>query len=332
MSSLPNFFIVGAARAGTTSFANYLGSHPDVYMSPVKEPHFFATEVDPEKFREGFPRQIDPQDYFQARPLKPAHCIYVREWQQYAELFGGVRGERAIGEASVSYLYSKFAAQRICDACPGARILIFLRNPIDRAYSHYLMDHDQAAVGLRDFVEAVAFDFACPRKGWGISNLYVELGLYHEQVKRYLDLFPEAQVRVLFFDDYERDARQAMAGIRGFLGLADVDQDGIAYERLNAARRTAHFPSMASNLRSSAIGRLANRLPAEIKKTIWTVASRAPEPLTPEVRRELSRYFREDVTRLSALLGRDLGHWIEGPSSVAGAMPALGAARAARRG
>jgi len=309
MSGFPNFFIVGAARAGTTSFSRYLAGHPDVYMSPVKEPHFFATEVDPEKFRDGFPRREDPGEYFKTHPLQPTGCIYVRESKQYEQLFACAEGQAAIGEASVSYLYSKTAARRIREASPGARILIFLRNPIDRAYSHYLIDHPETSVTSEDFLQAVARDDASPKKGWGISNLYVELGLYFEQVKRFQDAFPPEQVKVLFYDDYQQDTRKAMADICDFLGLRMADPDSIAYDWLNRSHRIPQFPSIISRYRRTPIVRLGRSLPSKLKEAIWTGLSRAREPLTADARRRMASYFREDLAKLSGIVGRDLTHW-----------------------
>jgi hypothetical protein len=328
MNRFPNFFIVGAARAGTTSFASYLAGHPDVYMSPVKEPHFFAPEVDPANFRAGFPRQIEPAKYLEARPLRRTHCVYVRDRGHYAALFDEAADEPAVGEASVSYLYSSVAAQRIREASPDARILVFLRNPIDRAYSHFLMDHENEIVGWRDFLAGVAADYASRSKGWGISNLYVELGLYYEQVKRFLDVFPRERVRVLVFDDYEGDPRGTLADIRRFLGLRTLEPDPTEYRRLNESRRTAHFPSIATNFRASPIGRLVGRLPAEIKKSIWTSVSRAPEPLPREARARLAGYFADDLARLSSLLGRDFSPWIEAAAGAEAGAPACGTAKA----
>jgi hypothetical protein len=323
---------VGAARAGTTSFASYLRCHPDVYMCPVKEPHFFASEVDPDRFRDDFPRQMDPREYLETRPLRPTHCVYIRELRHYEALFEAVTHERAVGEASVSYLYSGTAARRIREASPDARILVLLRNPIDRAYSHYLMDHHEMAVSLSDFVEDVARDNASPYKGWGISNLYVELGLYFEQVKRFLDVFPGEHVKILFFDDYRANWPQAIADVLRFLGIPEHPRDAADHEKLNSARRTARLPSIASSLRGSAIGRIARKLPFELKRTIWTFASRAPEPLTVEVRRELAGYFQDDVYKLSSLVQRDLTHWVDARQNERIAHPAPSVGPAHLRG
>src|SRR5262245_16436607 len=116
----PNFFIVGAAKAGTTSLHAYLSAHPQVFMPALKEPHYFAD--------------------FELSPEFDNFMPVIRDQPAYQDLFRGSQGSTAVGEASPSYLCDPAAAARIKAAIPDAKIVISLRNPVDRAYSHYLMD------------------------------------------------------------------------------------------------------------------------------------------------------------------------------------------------
>ncbi len=138
-------------------------------------------------------------------PLRPfTEMAFPHPWVSdqaaYLKLFAKGAGCRAIGEASVSYLWDRGAPARIRAAIPDARIVISLRDPIERAYSHYLKDVREGWQGL-PFYEALLEDWERPEKGWGVSHLYTELGLYHRQVKRYLDTFGPEQVLILLFDD-----------------------------------------------------------------------------------------------------------------------------------
>src|SRR5437667_3118215 len=164
----PNFFIVGAQNSGTTSLYGYLKQHPDVFMPALKEPHYFA--------------QITPSH--EQRYLR----TIVRDEAAYLRLFLKAKGYPAIGEASPSYLWDANAPHRIRKAVPHAKIIILLRDPVERAYSHYLMDVREGRQDL-PFLQALERDWNRSKKGWSVSQLYVELGLYAEQVRRYLEVF-----------------------------------------------------------------------------------------------------------------------------------------------
>ena len=122
MTQLPNFLIIGAAKGGTTSLYHYLNQHPQVYMSPMKEPRFFALENEKLNFQ---------------NPDKAINKTSVTSLSEYYKLFDGVTNETAIGEASPLYMYSTKAVERIAHYVPTAKLIAILRNPVDRAYSCY---------------------------------------------------------------------------------------------------------------------------------------------------------------------------------------------------
>lgn len=140
---LPNFFIVGAPKAGTTSLDAYLDQHPQIYMSPMKEPCFFADEFREENFSEEERPRIDREmralDAYLHGPMTQKKLGgLVSDWDDYVKLFRGVSDEIAIGEATPLYLWSPTAARNIARRLPHAKIVMILRNPIDRAFSQYL--------------------------------------------------------------------------------------------------------------------------------------------------------------------------------------------------
>ena len=181
----PNLFIVGAAKAGTTSLWKALNAFPDVYMSPLKEPHYFS--------------QVDP------RPEWAAHFPVIRSEREYLRLFAGARAVAYVGEASTSYLWSAArSADAIWDHSPNARIIAVLRDPIERAYSHYWNDR-------REGIESRAFETALhdeQRRSaagqWGQDSLYIDAGRYSHQVQAFSERF-KGQMLVLSYDDLAGD-------------------------------------------------------------------------------------------------------------------------------
>jgi hypothetical protein len=282
----PNFFIVGTARAGTTSLYAHLRQHPEIYASPAKEPHFFA--------------QVRP-NRMQTHLMQP-----VNDRESYLALFkGAAEHHKAIGEASTSYLWDSHAAQRISATVPEAKIIIILRHPIERAFSHYLLDVREG-VQRAPFFAAIAEDYASPTKAWGVSHLYVELGLYCEQVKRYLHHFPSEQIHILFFEDMVANEHSCLQRVLSFL---DVDVAGLGEiedrERRNVYAqprfKPVHFLLSFAGLRATA----RRLLPGRLRMAIGRVLRRPAEKprMDPRAIHFLSPIYKPDVACLEELLG-----------------------------
>jgi hypothetical protein len=310
----PNFFIVGAAKAGTTSFFHYLNVHPDIYMCPIKEPHHFSTDINIENFRSDYKRDclFDPASYFSTRPLQERHSAYVQNPDDYKELFSEAGIANAIGEASVSYLYSQTAAQNIKRANPDARIIILLRNPIERAYSHFLMDLRDGHAAAPDFITAVKLDQTQNHKGWGISNLYVELGLYAAQIARYMDIFPKDRIRVYLQEDYKADLTSVISDIYRFLGVDSTFQAPKLDQTHNKASIPRFYKLNTLLARSGLKTMIGQLLPTKLRKQMKTMLfkSGASKPLTKYQYQQLLPLFEEDINKLSTLIDRDLHHWL----------------------
>ena len=165
---LPNFIIVGAPKAGTTSIYRYLSKHPEVFMSSPKEINYFSID------------QIESQNLYY-------NYFKVKSLIEYEKLFDGVTNETAIGEGSVSYLFYKETPAKIKNIIPDVKIIILLREPISRAFSHYLMDNKLGLVN--DSFENIIFKTSISDKQNLYYQQYVELGLYYKQIKRYFDIF-----------------------------------------------------------------------------------------------------------------------------------------------
>src|SRR4030095_16894354 len=196
---LPNFFIVGAPKAGTTSLYHYLKRHPEVFMSPVKEPNFFS-----------YDETIKQNLYHKEKG--------VGTMEEYLRLFENANGHhKVIGEASVSYLFYPSVPHKIKELVPDAKIIMSLRNPVDRAFSHYYMEYKLGYVDIP--LEQIIERKTTHRNGDLYYQQYIELGLYTEQVKRYFDVFGRDNVRVFIYDDIAENVEKMILSLFDFLTI-----------------------------------------------------------------------------------------------------------------
>ena len=284
----PNFFLVGAPRCGTTSMYTYLKQHPEIYLSVNKEPHFFGSDLSP------MPGTL-------------------REEPLYLALFAGAGDCPRVGEGSVWYLASAKAPYEIRAFAPDAKILVMLRDPVQLAYSLYGLYRRTGNEDLTTFEEALAAEPA-RREGRRIPPgayfpeglLYTDAAKNAAKLERYLEVFGRDNVHCVLFDDFVRETAAVYRGALDFLG---VDPDFEAeLDRHRAAQR----------VRLQAIRQL-RELPPEARRRMQTESMKQHEsdtplpPLPAELAARLRALFADDVTRLGALLGRDLGAWLPPP-------------------
>ena len=301
--NLPNFFIIGAPKAGTTALYDALTQHPEIYMSPVKEPFFFAFKGEP--------------------PIFPApigdHIRRVTVWKPaaYALLFAGVTNQRAIGEASTNYLRSPLAAQRIKQSLPQRRIIAILRQPAERAFSHYTF-HLERGLDYRGktFEEALAHEDERVKEGW-YSGFHKTNGYYHAHLTDWYARFPREQIKVYLYDDWN-NTPQAM--LRDLFRFLEVDEDfapEIRRSNVTLLPKSRRLHSLATN--PARIEQTMPFLPATARRAIVSAFRRMndrfnlapPPPLDPEIRARLTEDYREDILKLQDLIGRDLSHWLK---------------------
>lgn len=292
LARLPNFFILGAAKAGTTALFDLLAMHPEVYVPKVKEPHFFSSEP---VFDEGI------------------------EW--YVEThYGDAQSFSARGDATPHYLFYEKAAVRIADLLPVShhRFIVMLRNPVDRAYSLYWnMIHD----GFEEasFEEAIELEsrrsFAeCERLG-RIRLQYLESGLYAKQLRAWYRHFDPSRFLIVLHEDFSRDPQAVVDAVTEFLGIHSLTLPERP-QRSNAAslprsRRLQNFMRRPNRVRHW-LGKL---VPFQLKRSIATaILARnrrafSYPPMRPETRSKLTEYFRQDVTELEQMIGCSLDAW-----------------------
>ena len=323
---LPNLFVVGAAKSGTTSLQRYLAQHPDVFMCPVQEPNYFA-------FAGGLPDFAGPDlpgadARLRRRLLQERYAFSIVDASAYQRLFRRARRRPVCGDCSPAYLAAPAAATRIRGLVPEARIVAILRNPVDRAYAKFLQMRRDRAEPLTSFAEALAAEPGRERQGWAPTWLYARRGFYHRQLEPFFRHFGADRVRVILYDDLERDPASCMRTLFEFLGLdpkveLDLSRRHNSSTELDLPRQEWLYERLAHPLLQSPA--LLSTLPAGLAAWARPLARRAllrqqplppPEPLTMELHLMLAARYVEDIGRLGKLIGRSLEHWLAPSLSV----------------
>jgi hypothetical protein len=313
---LPNFFIVGAPKAGTTSLHAYLGQHPDIFLSPLKEPYYFAAEVRLETVSaEEFPRVAREQRAL-ARWLRAAHRPprfggFVADWDDYLSLFRDAGTRAAIGEATPHYLWSPTAPAGIAQRIPRARIIVSLRNPIDRAFSDYLHMRTVGAI-RRTFREQIAANLRDTQRQIGRDWPFLEYGHYHEQLSRWLAHFPRSQIHISLFEELEHRPLELLDSLQAFLGVERrIELDvSVRHNVPRVPRSRLATTLLRAYARAPALGRC---VPTALRRRLGArlVLPRTALAMDPADRAYLAGYYRDEIRRLSALLDRDLAGWLD---------------------
>jgi hypothetical protein len=318
MSRLPNFFLVGAPKAGTTSLYHYLDQHPDIYMSAIKEPCFFSNEFRLENFdpflRRKFSRDAASTRKFLAGPMREKRFSgIITRWEDYLRLFANARNEPALGEASVGYLWSLAAPEQIATRIPTARILIMLRDPSERAFSQYL--HGLGAGSIRwTFREHIQRNLRDTSRQFSIHHPFLEFGLYSEQLTRYRKRFGP-NVWVGLYEDFTLRPREIFRDICLFLGIDPGFSPDMSCRHLES-----HVPSLAAVRRLKSWGlwnAAAKVMPAPFRPSIRRALTSSPGAIRLETadRGYLIDFYRHDIISLSTLLDHDLSQWLRLPQS-----------------
>ena len=298
---MPNFFIVGAARSGTTSLDRYLSQHPEIYITPKKETHFFAGASFPACFH-------GPGDERLSRLL-------IRDADQYTQLFAGVAGEKAIGESSAFYLCFPRTAEQIAQAVPDAKIIIILREPVARTYSAYMMLIRDGRETL-GFAEGLSKEEERRQKGFEPIWWYRELSQYFNQVKHYQDVFGAQRVKVLLYEELFAMPEQVLREVFVFLGVKeDVAIDTSVRYNVSGPPKSRKLYALLDKFiyNPGPLGQHIKSLVPEHSRITWASkvmgVSLRSVPLDPHMHTQLKEYFAEDVSKLEDLLHRNLRCW-----------------------
>lgn len=304
----PNLFIVGAAKAGTTALHAILSKHPEVFMSPVKEPNFFSKDIEVTNFSTTMQEKLKHQKIQKNESGKiiPRHQLYIQSLETYLDLFGNATEEHKIkGEASVSYLFSEVAAEEIFKFNPKAKIIILVREPVGRAFSHYLMDRKVGNNKTESFIQAIQEDYRKDKhqKKWGNAHLYVELGLYYQQIKRYVNIFDKDNILIIKYADFNKNNQLILNEITRFLNIQK-------YELLEGktTKNKAMLPKngfgqwlLHAKFLKRWVGFASPQVKENIKKII--LSDKKTPILDEDIRKRLGPYFEEDIKKLNNELG-----------------------------
>ncbi len=285
----PDFFIVGSPKAGTTALYAYLANHPQVCMSTDKEPNYFSNE------------QIKAQGLYYKKKNPETEAEYLRLFQPEA-------GNLICGEASVSYLYYPGVAEKIRQFNPKAKIIISLRDPVKRAFSHYLMDYSLGLV--KESFDKIVFEGAAHEKLKLYYQQYVLLSQYAAQVARYLQVFPKEQVLFFIHDDLVSRPEQEMERLSGFLGIdyrhatGSLEQKNVTIAAKSPLLRWLYQNDLfrkflALLLNENTRGRIKSKLFSK---------NNLPE-LSPGAREFLSALYSPEIPQLEQITGKSLRHW-----------------------
>jgi len=273
--TLPNFVVIGAPKAGTTALARYLGDHRDGFVAKAKEVHYFD--------RDG---------------------KYSRGVEWYEAQFEGYQGERAVGDATPGYMYSREAIDRMAKLLPDVRLIATLRNPVDRAYSQYWSNRSRGGEP-RSFEEVMAADATSNTQLIkGFNRAYAGRSRYLTHLEYVCERFDRSQLLVLLFDDMRKDPSATYASVCRFLDIDDANIPSTVGEPFGHHRE---FRSL--RLQNAMLG---SRIPRRYLRPIMNANTRHTSypKLTADERGRYEQMFSDDNAALAAWLQRDLGMWM----------------------
>jgi hypothetical protein len=301
--ALPDFFIAGVPKAGTTALHTALAWHPSLYMSPVKEPKFFLTDGPP-------PTEGGPGDVKTYRE-------HIWRRSEYEALFDAAPPGALKGESTPFYLYNHGAQLRIKADIPDAKLIVVLRDPIERAHSNWAHMWSAGLDPSGDFLDACAREAERAEAGWADFWRYTGLGMYGEQLQHLYTIFPREQVVVFRYRDLLSDPVTALDGVCAFLGVRTGVLTGLPRENVTAHPHASVRHSIVATARriSSAVSQsLPGHLGAGITDRLEHVLQQdaAPRrPLTWEQREALIPAFKGDIALLESITGEHFSDWLQ---------------------
>lgn len=296
-NKLPNFFIIGAPKCGTTSLAAWLGEHPQIYMSPIKEPFYFSEDI---------------------------NNRLIENWEAYVNLFELVNSNHiAVGEASTTYLFSKIAVPKIENAIPDSRYIVIIRNPIEMAYSLYEQQLRSGNETIKDFKKAWSLSperrdgnevpLGCKDPRLLDYMLWCKLG---EKIQNLQKMVSPERILVLVLDDMKKNPRGEYLKVLEFLKISD---DNRTYFPVHNKARTWRFEFLGKVIRAikffvfraKYVEGVFPRRSLGVVRFLEKIATdnRSRPGLSVDFRADLTDFFEEDIQLLEKILGRDFSVW-----------------------
>lgn len=297
-TKIPNLFIVGEQKSGTTTLHYQLSQHSEIFMSAIKEPGYFCTDL-----------QVESDEFHGKKLFFP-----IRTRESYLKLYDDTNDEKYLGEASSTYLYSRKAAEEIYNFNPNAKIIIMLREPVNFLYSLHSQYIKEAIEDIEDFEQAFKAE-PDRKKGQKLSKrvnvpsllFYSERIKYTQNLERYFKLFPKDQIKIIFFEEYIKDTTNQLEDILNFLGVnANLESIDLEAKNINKQARNKFLNKLINS--PALIGVMTRILPnklqlflVDFKRKIFLKSAKR-EPIDPDLRLELKKRFASEVEKLQKFL------------------------------
>jgi len=293
----PNFIIIGAMKAATTSLYTYLKQHPDVFMTTIKEPMFF--------------NNFQKKSNFKTTGRKRRK---INTLEQYYQLFDAVKNEKAIGEASPSYISNENCPSLIQQHLPDTKIIAVLRQPVDRAYSNFLHARRADKEPIVDFETALNKEAERKIENWSPLYHYKSKGYYNEQLERYYNLFTKENIKILLFEDLVKNPIKTTQEVFKFLNIDNSFITDTSKKANVSGTPKGLFGFLIMKLRYYNLIpniQFSNYLPSFVIQFIFNSAYKKASPLASEVKKRLTNtFYKGDILKLEKLIGKNLQHWL----------------------
>lgn len=301
----PDFLVIGAGKCGTTSLDHYLRQHPGIYMSPVKEPNFYGLV------------SLDVDEFATTPEQVKFYNSCVTEEQEYLRLFEEAGINQLKGEISNTYLYHSQACAEIKSRIPEAKLVAIFRQPAERLYSRYLHLARENRLPTRDFSDCLDTSTI-----WWQRDDLVKEGFYFKHLSKFYENFSSDQIKVFLFEDLKRDPQALMRELLEFLGAdSSFEPDMSVNYNSSGFVKNKLYDSVFGQIgivRKAAGAMIPNSLFKKLKnsqgaqKALNKVREKNlhKPKFDPDLKRSITDIYKEDIVKLSELIGRDLKHWL----------------------
>lgn len=303
--TVPTFVVAGAARSGTTGLVEGLRTHPQVFVTEPKEPHYFALH------RIGARFTAPGDDH-------TINKVAITDREEYLALYPRHHDFLALGDASVSTMYyHQDSLPEMLRMNPDMRVVLLLREPVARAYSSHQYMRARGLEPVEDFLAAVELEEERKRLGWHHIWHYTSMSRYADALEALHAALPREQVGVWFHDDLESDFVGTVSSILRFLGVPAIDGEATGVPRVNVsgrprlavAHRAIGWATGNESVRTFVKARSSYRFRERIRRAVLS-----PDPIPSDARTTLAPCFKEDLERVRSLVDRRTPPWLDGDS------------------
>ena len=303
----PDIFLIGAAKAGTTTISDWMAMNPKIALARIKESNYFSKEIDPNNFSKAFSSISPsiPSKYWKGDKLEFRHQGFIKDSQSYARIFEHSQEGQKLADCSTSYFWSKKAPDLIKKSSPNAKVLLILRNPVDRAWSHYRMAR-KYGLTQEGFLKELEKDFLS-ESVWGRSQNFYHLSCYSESLTRWMQNFDKSQLKIEIYESFFDDPQENWDRVCDFFGVEANSISELDKKHESQDPRSPKIQKIIFKMNLKSIRLLVpEKLYFYLKNLLFY---KKPEVLSSETRNKAMKYFTNDIDRLETLMGRSLSLW-----------------------